>query len=107
MESQLSPSARRQLDRFCRQYFQVQLDLSYPGEEQLRNDVFQQALYPALTSREISTPSTEKAHRAHREEYSRLGRRSMDSFGDITCLVAGYQIFHIVLTVLHTIGYFR
>lgn len=48
MESRLSASARRQLDRFCRQYFQVQLDLSYPGEEQLRNDVFQQALYSRL-----------------------------------------------------------
>jgi len=45
MNSQLSPSARRQLDRFCRQYLQVEPDLDYPDPEHLRNDGFQQALY--------------------------------------------------------------
>ena len=48
MESQLSASARRQLDRFCRQYLQLQLELDYPHEEQLRNDAFQQSLYARL-----------------------------------------------------------
>ena len=48
MESQLSTSARQQLDRFCRQYFQLQLELDYPDETHLRNDTFQQSLYGRL-----------------------------------------------------------
>ncbi len=50
MESQLSASARHQLDRFVRQYLQLQLDLDYPDEEHLRNDVFQQSLHSQLFS---------------------------------------------------------
>jgi hypothetical protein len=45
MENQLSASARRQLDRFCRQYLQLQLELDYPDEAHLRNDALQQSLY--------------------------------------------------------------
>ena len=48
MEGQLSPIARQQLDRFCRQYLQVQLDLDYPDEEHLRNNEFQHLLYARL-----------------------------------------------------------
>ena len=48
MERQLSSGARQQLDRFCRQYLQVQLDIDYPSEEHLRNDIFQQTLYTRL-----------------------------------------------------------
>ena len=48
MESRLSSSARQQLDRFCRQYFQLQLQLDYPDEAHLRNDAFQQSLYGRL-----------------------------------------------------------
>jgi hypothetical protein len=48
MESQLSTSARQQLDRFCRHYFQLQLELDYPDEAHLRNDAFQQSLYGRL-----------------------------------------------------------
>jgi hypothetical protein len=48
MESQLSPDARQQLHRFCRQYLQVQLELDYPGGQYLRNDIFQQSLYTKL-----------------------------------------------------------
>jgi ATP:corrinoid adenosyltransferase len=48
MESQLLPGARQQLDRFCRQYLQVQLDLDYPDEEHLRNDAFQESLHARL-----------------------------------------------------------
>lgn len=50
MESQLSASARHQLDRFCRQYLQLQFNLDYPDEEHLRNDAFQQSLYARLFS---------------------------------------------------------
>ena len=53
MESQLSARARQQLDRFNRQYFQLHLDLNYPDEEQLRNDVFQQELYTRVFSEDI------------------------------------------------------
>jgi hypothetical protein len=45
MESHLSANANQQLDRFCRQYFQLQLDLDYPDEKHLRNDLFQRFLY--------------------------------------------------------------
>ncbi len=45
MALQLPPWACQQLDRFCRQYLQVQLDLDYPSEEHLRNDSFQQCLF--------------------------------------------------------------
>jgi len=48
MESQLSASARQQLDRFSRQYLQLQLGLDYPDEQYLRNDAFQQALHARL-----------------------------------------------------------
>jgi hypothetical protein len=48
MESQLSLDARRQLDRFCGQYLQLQLDPDYPDAENLRNDAFQQSLYARL-----------------------------------------------------------
>jgi hypothetical protein len=48
METQLSASARRQLDRFCRQYTQLELILDYPADELLRNDYFQQSLYARL-----------------------------------------------------------
>lgn len=48
MESQLSASARQQLDRFCRQYLQLQLELDYPDDIHLRNDAFQQSLYARL-----------------------------------------------------------
>ncbi|KAE9375524.1 hypothetical protein N431DRAFT_370046 [Stipitochalara longipes BDJ] len=50
MESHLSASARQQLNRFVRQYLQLQLDLDYPDEEHLRNDAFQQSLYYQLFS---------------------------------------------------------
>lgn len=48
MDRQLSASARQQLDRFCRQYLQLQLHLDYPDEQYLRNDAFQQCLYARL-----------------------------------------------------------
>lgn len=53
MERQLSASARRQLDRFCRQYLQVTLQLDYPTEEHLRNDAFQQSLYSRVFSEDV------------------------------------------------------
>jgi hypothetical protein len=45
MNDQLSPSARHHLDRFCRQYLQIEHDLDYPAQEHLRNETFQQSLY--------------------------------------------------------------
>lgn len=47
---ELQPSAKRQLDRFCRQYLQLQLDheLDYPDDVHLRKDYFQQSLYSRL-----------------------------------------------------------
>src|SRR6266536_6669475 len=48
MESQFSASATQQLDRFCRQYLQLQLDPDYPDAENLRNDIFQQSLNARL-----------------------------------------------------------
>ena len=53
MESQLSVNARHQLDRFCRQYLQVTLELDYPTDEHLRNDVFQQDIYDRLFSEDV------------------------------------------------------
>ncbi|CAL3968504.1 unnamed protein product [Diplocarpon coronariae] len=45
MERQLSASAGQQLDRFCRQYLQVTVELDYPADEQLRDNAFQQCIY--------------------------------------------------------------
>ncbi|TVY12745.1 Protein-lysine N-methyltransferase [Lachnellula arida] len=45
MEQNLSIGGRVQLNRFCRQYLQLQLELDYPAEEYLRKDVFQEAIY--------------------------------------------------------------
>ena len=48
MESQLSAGAIRKLDRFCRQYVQLRLELDYPDEGLLRSDAFQKSLYARL-----------------------------------------------------------
>lgn len=50
MASQLSENAKQQLDIFCRQFLQVQLEieLDYPDNEYLRNDAFQQCIYSRL-----------------------------------------------------------
>jgi hypothetical protein len=57
MESQLSSRARQQLDRFVRQYLQLQLDLDYPDEEYLQNDAFQQSIHSRLfLENEIKNP---------------------------------------------------
>lgn len=48
MASQLLPLARWQLNRFCREYLQLQLHLDYPDENHLRNDAFQRCLYSSL-----------------------------------------------------------
>ncbi|KAL2071223.1 hypothetical protein VTL71DRAFT_12458 [Oculimacula yallundae] len=53
MAGQLSVNARHQLDRFCRQYLQVTLELNYPAEEHLRRDAFQQSLYTRLFSEDV------------------------------------------------------
>jgi protein-lysine N-methyltransferase EEF2KMT len=44
MDNPLSPSAQSQLDRFTRQYFQLEADLDFPEESCLRDHDFQQAL---------------------------------------------------------------
>lgn len=48
MASEISATARHQLDIFCRQYLQIQLRLDYPAREHLRHDGFQRALYAKL-----------------------------------------------------------
>ena len=48
MQRQLSPDALCQLDRFTRQYFQLENDLNFPDESYLRNNAFQQALESEL-----------------------------------------------------------
>ncbi|KAH8808053.1 putative methyltransferase-domain-containing protein [Xylogone sp. PMI_703] len=48
MEDQLSVTARQQLDRFCRQFLQLQLDLDYPDDEHLRKAEFQDAIFARL-----------------------------------------------------------
>jgi hypothetical protein len=48
MEIQSLASMRQQLDRFTRQYFQLQLSLDYPDEEHLRNDAFQRSLHARM-----------------------------------------------------------
>lgn len=48
MDIQLSPSAGLQLDRFCRQCFQLETDPDFPDESYLRDDAFQQSLESKL-----------------------------------------------------------
>lgn len=48
MGCEISPSSKRQLDRFCRQYLQISLELDYPDSELLRQDAFQVAIYTTL-----------------------------------------------------------
>ncbi|RDL38974.1 Uncharacterized protein BP5553_03314 [Venustampulla echinocandica] len=50
MEKQLPSGAGQSLDRFCRQYLQVQTDLDYPAAQYLRDDAFQQALCARLAN---------------------------------------------------------
>jgi len=49
MENQLSLDAIRQLNCFCRQYLQVELELNYPDEEHLR---LQQSIYNNLFAKD-------------------------------------------------------
>ena len=42
--------ARQQLERFSRQYLQLQLNLDYPDDEHLRNVDFQRSLHSRLFS---------------------------------------------------------
>jgi hypothetical protein len=53
MRGQLSSDAQHQLDRFSRQYFQLELALDYPDGNYLRNDAFQQSLDAKLFSSSI------------------------------------------------------
>ena len=48
MENQLTVDARRQLNRFCRQYLQLHLDIDFPSEELLRDWNFQECIYNTL-----------------------------------------------------------
>ena len=48
MERQLSIQSKKQLHRFCWQYLQIQPELDYPEDENLRNDAFQRALNARL-----------------------------------------------------------
>jgi hypothetical protein len=41
----MSLSGEAQLNRFCRQYLQLEANLVYPDQEQLRKHDFQQCLY--------------------------------------------------------------
>ncbi len=53
MESSFSTAERHQLDRFCRQYLQAQLELDYPSKEYLRQHNFQQAIYRNLFHEDV------------------------------------------------------
>ncbi|TVY37209.1 Protein-lysine N-methyltransferase [Lachnellula occidentalis] len=48
MQQNLSIGGRVQLNRFCRQYLQLQLELDYPHAEYLRKDAFQEAIYSTV-----------------------------------------------------------
>lgn len=48
MESSLPSSAKRQLDRFCRQYLQIDPRPDYPSDEFLRQESFQARIYSRL-----------------------------------------------------------
>ncbi|KAG0652946.1 Elongation factor methyltransferase 3 [Hyphodiscus hymeniophilus] len=48
MESQITATARQQINRFCRQYLQLLLDPDYPDDVHLRTDAVQQFLYTRL-----------------------------------------------------------
>ena len=48
MEAKLTADARKQVDRFCRQYLQLVLHIDYPDGVHLRNDIVQQCIYARL-----------------------------------------------------------
>ena len=48
MENQLTVEAKRQLNRFCRQYLQLHLDIDFPSPELLRKSDFQDCIYARL-----------------------------------------------------------
>jgi hypothetical protein len=87
MESQLSASARQQLDRFSRQYLQLQHELDYPDEEQLRNDIFQQSLYARLflENRTKYTPPARYQLRVLKELTRRIEQSIQDWEEEVCC----------------------
>lgn len=48
MQKQLTVEAKRQLNRFCRQYLQLHLDIDFPSEEHLRKSDLQEHIYARL-----------------------------------------------------------
>jgi hypothetical protein len=92
MEIQLLPGARRQLDRFCRQYLQVQLDLDYPDKEHLRNDTFQEVLHAKLFAENTlkHAPPARYQLRALKELTWRI-EQSIQDWEEEVCLFFSHQ----------------
>ena len=92
MERKLLPGAKRQLDRFCRQYLQVQLDLDYPDEEHLRNDFFQESLHARLFAENIlkHAPPARYQLRALKELTRRI-EHSIQDWEEEVCHFITYQ----------------
>ena len=89
MESQSSASARQQLDRFSRQYLQLQLELDYPDEEHLRNDTFQQSLYVRLFSENVikHAPPARYQLRVLKELTRRIEQSIQDWEEEVCCFL--------------------
>ncbi|EKD17084.1 uncharacterized protein L3040_000390 [Drepanopeziza brunnea f. sp. 'multigermtubi'] len=64
---------QRQLDRFCRQYIQVTLELDYPAEEYLRLDAIQQSIFRRCFSEDVEyTPPPRYKLRVLKELVKRI-----------------------------------
>jgi protein-lysine N-methyltransferase EEF2KMT len=102
MESQLSASARKQLDRFSRQYLQLQLNLDFPDDNCLRNDAFQQSLYSRLFSEAgiKNAPPVRYQLRVLKKLTERIEQSIQDWEEEVCCLWIIYMAYvvHICIT---------
>jgi protein-lysine N-methyltransferase EEF2KMT len=109
MESQLSATARQQLDRFVRQYLQLQVHLDYPDEEHLRSDAFQHSLHSQLFSEHgIGNATPVRYQLRVLKELTRKIELSIQDWDEEVCrlLRGGLSTWHMLLIFASLSDYF-
>lgn len=82
MDQKLSVGGRVQLNRFCRQYLQLQLQPDYPDEGYLRQDAFQETLYAMLFGESAIQQQHQPPERYRLKVLKELTRRIEQSIQD-------------------------
>jgi hypothetical protein len=86
MNSQLSPGARAQLDRFCRQYLQLVRDIQYPDQAYLRSEAFQACIHAELFNESVLKHAPPQRYQMRiLKELMRHIEHSIQDWGEEVC----------------------